>query len=61
MSLDRFDDPDGQATGLLHDSTVSCLKLFTMYSSSTDQVLGVLSPSMMQKLNDCLKAALELP
>ena len=53
--------PDGKSTGLLHDSVVSCLVLDTVYSDSVAQVLGTLSPTMKQKLNDCLKAALELP
>ena len=52
---------EGRATGILHDSTVSCLLLYTVYSHTVDQVIGTLSPAMMQKLNDCLKAALELP
>ena len=53
--------PEGQATGLVRDSVVTCLAIVTVYSDSVAQVLGTLSPTMKQKLNDCLKAALELP
>jgi mRNA-degrading endonuclease toxin of MazEF toxin-antitoxin module len=53
--------PEGQATGLLRDSVVSCLVLVTVYKDTIAQVLGSLSPAMIQKLKDCLKAALALP
>lgn len=50
--------PDGQATGLLVDSVVSCLVLDTVYADSIDQSLGSLSPILLSRLNDCLKVAL---
>jgi mRNA-degrading endonuclease toxin of MazEF toxin-antitoxin module len=50
--------PDGKATGLVRDSVVSCLVLVTVYADAITQVLGTLSPTMRDKLNDCLKAAL---
>src|SRR5439155_5452360 len=53
--------PEGRATGLLRDSVVSCLVLVTVYADTVAQLLGTLSPSMTQKLNDCLKVALEIP
>jgi mRNA-degrading endonuclease toxin of MazEF toxin-antitoxin module len=53
--------PDGKATGLVRDSVVSCLLLVTVYADTVAQVLGTLSPSMKQKLDDCLRAALALP
>jgi mRNA-degrading endonuclease toxin of MazEF toxin-antitoxin module len=53
--------PEGQATGLLRDSVVSCLLLVTVYADTVAQVLGTLSPAMRQQLDDCLKAALSLP
>ena len=53
--------PEGQATGLLHDSVVSCLALVTVYSVAVSQVLGSLSSEMVQKLDACLKVALALP
>jgi len=53
--------PEGQATGLLSNSVVSGLLLATVKSDRVEQIIGVLSDTMKQKLNDCLKAALELP
>ena len=53
--------PEGKATGLVRDSVVSGLVLVTVYADTVAQVLGSLPAAMTQKLNDCLKAALELP
>ncbi len=53
--------PEGRATGLVRDSVVSCLVLVTVYADFVAQILGALSPTMKHKLNNCLKAALELP
>src|SRR5271155_5962581 len=53
--------PEGKATGLLVDSVVSSLVLVTVYSDTVAQVLGSLSPTLLQQLDDCLKAALGLP
>jgi mRNA-degrading endonuclease toxin of MazEF toxin-antitoxin module len=53
--------PEGQATGLVRDSVVSCLLIVTVYADTVEQVLGTLSPAMKQNLNDCLKVALGLP
>src|SRR2546425_6000367 len=44
--------PDGKATGLVRDSVVSCLVLVTVYADTVAQVLGRLSPTMKQRLND---------
>src|ERR1700751_5806938 len=52
---------DGRATGLVRDSVVSCLVLVTVYEDAIAQVLGMLSPTMRQGLDGCLKAALALP
>ena len=52
--------PEGKATGLVRDSVVSCLLLVTVDADTVVRVLGTLSPTMKQKLNDCLKAALAL-
>jgi mRNA interferase MazF len=52
--------PQGKATGLVRDSVVSCLLLVTVYADNV-QPLGTLSMAMQLKLNDCLKAALQLP
>jgi mRNA-degrading endonuclease toxin of MazEF toxin-antitoxin module len=53
--------PEGKATGLVRDSVVSGLVIVTVYSDTMAQVLGALSDAMKQKLNDCVKVALELP
>src|SRR6267378_3302942 len=52
--------PEGQQSGLLHDSVVSCNNLATIEQSLINKVIGSLSAALMQKVNDCLKAALEL-
>jgi mRNA-degrading endonuclease toxin of MazEF toxin-antitoxin module len=52
---------EGKATGLVRDSVVSCLLLATIDADRVAKVLGTLSPALRQKLNDCLKIALELP
>jgi hypothetical protein len=51
---------EGKATGLVRDSVVSCLVLVTVYADTVDKVLGTLSPTMQQRLDESLKAALEL-
>jgi mRNA interferase MazF len=53
--------PEGKATGLVRDSVVSCLVLVTVYTDTVAQILGSLSAAMRQKLNSCLRVALELP
>jgi mRNA-degrading endonuclease toxin of MazEF toxin-antitoxin module len=53
--------PEGRATGLVRDSVVSCLVLMTVYADMGIQKLGALSPTLKQKLDVCLKAALGLP
>jgi mRNA interferase MazF len=52
--------PEGKASGLVRDSVVSCLLLVTVYADTVAQTLGTLSPTMKQRLDDCLKAALGL-
>ena len=52
--------PEGQATGLLVDSVVSGLVIDTVYTDTVAQVLGSLSPSLLQKFEGCLKVALDL-
>jgi mRNA interferase MazF len=52
--------PDGQQTGLLHDSMVSCNNLATIEQSLIQKTIGTLSAALLKQLDDCLKAALEL-
>jgi mRNA interferase MazF len=53
--------PEGQATGVLQNSVVSCLMMATIKADLVDRMIGVLSSAMKQRLNACLKAALEVP
>ncbi len=69
-NLERLGDPacpfidattsEGQAAGVVQNSVVSCLLMATIKADLVDQVIGVLSDTLKQKLNVCLKAALEL-
>jgi mRNA-degrading endonuclease toxin of MazEF toxin-antitoxin module len=52
---------EGKATGLLIDSVVSSLVLDTVYGDTIAQGLGSLSPTLLQKFDDCLKVGLGLP
>lgn len=51
---------DGQQTGLLHDSVVSCNNVATIEESLIHKRLGTLSPALLARLEGRLKAALEL-
>jgi mRNA interferase MazF len=53
--------PDGQKTGLLHDSLVSCNNLATIEQALIDRVIGALSPGLIQELNGCLRESLGIP
>jgi mRNA-degrading endonuclease toxin of MazEF toxin-antitoxin module len=53
--------PDGMATGLAQDSVITCLHLATMSEDRLGKVLGTLSPLMLQRLTNCLKAAMAIP
>jgi mRNA-degrading endonuclease toxin of MazEF toxin-antitoxin module len=59
-----FVDPntaEGASAGLRACSLVSCNNLFTIEQGDVAITLGHLSHLLQQKLNDCMKAALELP
>jgi mRNA interferase MazF len=51
---------EGQQSGLLHTSVVNCNTLTTVRQSDILRVLGSLSPSLMQRIDDCLKVALAI-
>jgi mRNA interferase MazF len=53
--------PDGASSGLRFASAVKCENLMTIAQADVLQTLGHLSDVLKQRLNDCLKAALELP
>ena len=53
--------PDGIHTGLVIDSVVQCENLVTVDRNFIQRIRGKLSLALMQKVNDCLKAALDVP
>jgi mRNA interferase MazF len=53
--------PEGHGSGLLHPSYIQCENLFTLDRQFILRSLGQLSGVPLQQVNDCLKAALELP
>jgi mRNA interferase MazF len=53
--------PAGQQSGLRQDSVVNCANLLTLDRGRVIRKLGSLPDALMQKVNNCLKAALELP
>ncbi len=53
--------PEGRQSGLRHDSVVNCVNLLTVEKSEILRVMGSLPASQMQRVNTCLKVALELP
>ncbi|MDB5311627.1 MAG: hypothetical protein JWO38_5829 [Gemmataceae bacterium] len=53
--------PDGKATGLRQSSVVSCINLATITDTLVAKTIGQLSTTLMQRVDDCLKAALGLP
>jgi mRNA interferase MazF len=53
--------PDGTQTGLAINSVVQCENLVTVDRKFILRIRGRFSAGLMQKINDCLKAALEVP
>ncbi len=53
--------PEGRATNLLHTSAVKCEHLITIDQKLIRRVIGSLSGPIVLKINDCLKASLDLP
>jgi mRNA-degrading endonuclease toxin of MazEF toxin-antitoxin module len=60
LSID-IETPDGRATGVVRNCVVSGLVLVTVYADTVVQTLGSLSPSLLRRLDGCLKVALALP
>lgn len=52
--------PDGHATGLTQNSVVGCLFLATVAEDRLTRI-GAMSPALMQRIDECLRAALGLP
>jgi mRNA interferase MazF len=53
--------PEGQQSGLRFDSVVNCVNVVTLDKNKVLRKLGDLPAGAMQKVNDALKAALDLP
>jgi len=53
--------PEGQQSGLRQDSVVNCVNLLTLDKGKVLRKLGTLPDSLMQRVNDCLKTAFDLP
>src|SRR5262245_50881195 len=52
--------PDGQQSGLLHDSVVNCVNIATVTKIKVLRKLGSLPDSLMLQVNAALKVSLEL-
>lgn len=52
--------PEGAAAGVLHPSAVTCENLLTVEQQLLIRKIGSLSPTAMQQISACLRAALEL-
>jgi mRNA interferase MazF len=53
--------PEGQQTGLKQNSVVQGHNLTTLDQNLVLRVIGTMSDTLMKRLDDCLKAALDLP
>lgn len=53
--------PDGASSGLYGPSLVSCNNLYTLEQDRILTTLGHLSDPLKRQLNDCLRAALDIP
>lgn len=51
---------EGHSSGLLRASAVTCENLFTLDQALVLRSIGVLTPALISRLNDCLKASLDL-
>lgn len=52
--------PEGRSSGVSYPSAVKCENIATVEQRNIIATLGHLSDTLKQKLNDCLKSALEL-
>jgi mRNA interferase MazF len=60
VSIDT-NTPDGSQSGLLRNSVVNCVNLFTMDQRDILRKLGQLPPGLMQQVEAAVKAPLQLP
>ena len=53
--------PEGKQSGLFFDSVVNCVNVVTLDKNRVLRKLGNLPDGLMQRVNDAVKVALELP
>ncbi len=53
--------PEGKQSGLLHASAVKCEHLITIHRKLIKRTIGSLPYTLLQGINACLKASLDLP
>jgi mRNA interferase MazF len=51
---------EGKSSGLTHVSAVKCENLYTLPQQSILRIIGQLSPALLHKLDEALKASLQL-
>ena len=51
----------GQQSGLINDSAVSCENIYTVRQDTIVRKLGSLPADVMEQIEGCIKASLELP
>jgi mRNA interferase MazF len=51
---------EGSRSGLLHNSAVNCVNLFTVHHQRFRHVIGSLAPQLMTQVDACLRMALAL-
>jgi mRNA-degrading endonuclease toxin of MazEF toxin-antitoxin module len=52
--------PDGKSSGLLHTSAIKCEHLIALHHSFVQRVIGRLPAAFLNRLDVCLKSALDL-
>jgi mRNA interferase MazF len=52
--------PEGKQTGLHRSSVVNCVNMFTVEQAKILHVIGTMPATLMQQVDGCLKAALDL-
>ena len=58
--LIRVASPEGQQSGLIADSAVTCENLLTVEKGLISRTIGSLPPDTMKQVDDCLKESLGL-
>lgn len=53
--------PEGQQSGLLADSAISCVNIATIDQSLIQRTIGSLPAAVMARVDACLKVALAIP